>query len=208
MAMEPMALKPELRKRAAQAVAAAFYDYPSFRHYFPDPALRARVLPRYMERILHCAQIFGGVWATADAAGVLFFLPPGHTRMSDWDYVRGGMLAASLKVGLRRYRSLADMRADGERLAHAQERLLAGRPHYYLWGLAVDPSKQGGGVGTALLEVFLQKTDGEKLPVYLETHREANVPYYEKRGFKRIGTEGLSEHSLAFWCMLHEPEDN
>jgi len=202
--MDFMTLKSDQRKTAAQVVSAAFYDYPSLCYYFPDPKRRARWLPWYMERILNCAQIFGEVWVTENISGVLFVLPPGHTRLSDKDYIKGGLLTTPLKIGLGRYQSV---NACELYLADTQERLLAGRPHYYLWGLAVDPSRQRTGAGTALLEAFLEKTDEEKRPVYLETHKETNVPYYVKRGFKLIGTEIIPKHNLDFWCLLHEPSN-
>jgi ribosomal protein S18 acetylase RimI-like enzyme len=124
--------------------------------------------------------------------------------MSSKDYVKGGMLTAPLRIGLGRYKSVNECELY---LADTQERLLNGRSHYYLWGLAVDPSRQRTGAGTALLEAFLKKTDEDKLPVYLETHKETNVSYYEKRGFKLIGTEKIPKYNLDFWCLLHEPSD-
>lgn len=202
--MEIMALKPEQRKTAARTVSAAFYDYPSLCHYFPDPKRRTRWLPWYMGRVLNCAQKFGEVWVTEDTSCVLFILPPNHTRLTSKDYIKSGMLTVPLIIGLGRYQSVDECELY---LADTQERLLAGRSHYYLWGLAVDPSRQRKGVGTALLEAFLEKADEEKLPVYLETHKEANVSYYENRGFKLIGSEIIPKHNLRFWCLLHEPSD-
>ena len=195
-------LSPALHKQAAKSVAAAFYDYPSLQYYFPDPKRRTRRLPWYMGRVLNCARLFGEVLTTEDASGVLFALPPGRTRLTDADYVRGGLLAAPLVVGLGHYKRVSACEAC---LADTQERLLAGRPHYYLWGLAVAPEAQRTGAGTALLAAFLMKTDAEGLPVYLETHRETNVPYYESRGFRLIGTETVPGHRQAFWCLLREP---
>ena len=200
--MDIIPLRPSQRKRAAETVAAAFYDYPSLMYYFPDPKRRTRWLPWYMGGVLNCALLFGQVWTTADVSGVLFALPPGRTRLTDADYVKGGLLAAPLAVGLRRYPRVSACEAC---LADTQERLLEGRAHYYLWGLAVEPGQQRTGAGTALLSAFFRKTDAEGLPVYLETHRESNVPYYEARGFKLLGRETVPEHSQDFWCLLREP---
>lgn len=201
--MEISKLKPEQKKRAAGVVAAAFYDYPQMTYYFPDIKRRDRWLAWYMERVLNTALSFGEVFATPDLSGVLFILPPEHTRLSDGDYVKNGFLRAPLVVGLRRYHVVSECEAYA---ADTQERLLAGRPHYYLWGLAADPAKQRMGTGTALLSAFLKRADAEGLPVYLETHKEENVPYYEQRGFKLIHKDSVPKHSLDFWCLLHEPE--
>jgi ribosomal protein S18 acetylase RimI-like enzyme len=201
--MEILPLQPSQKKQAARTVAAAFYDYPSLMYYFPDPKRRTRWLPWYMECVLNCARLFGEVWTTADVSGVLFALPPGRTRLSDADYVRGGLLAAPLVVGLKHYACVSACEAT---LADTQERLLGGRAHYYLWGLAVDPGTQRSGAGSALLDAFLRKTDAAQTPVYLETHRESNVPYYEQRGFTLIGKETVPKHNQDFWCLLHEPD--
>jgi GNAT superfamily N-acetyltransferase len=156
-----------------------------------------------MERVLNTALSFGEVFVTPSVKGVLFILPPEHTRLSDWDYVKNGFLAAPLVVGLRRYRCVSECEAY---VADTRERLMAGKPHYYLWGLATDPSRQRAGTGTALLESFLKRTDEESLPVYLETHKRENVAYYEQRGFRLIHKDSVPGHNLNFWCLLHEPE--
>ena len=182
--MDILPLRPERTKQAARAVAAAFFDYPSFLHYFPDPKRRARWLPWYMARVLKCALIFGEAWTAADGAGVLFALPPGRTRLTDADYVKGGLLAAPLVIGLKHYPAVAACEA---RLADTQERLLAGRSHYYLWGLAVDPAAQGTGAGSALLGAFLKKTDAAGLPVYLETHKAGQRPVLRGAGLQAPG---------------------
>jgi ribosomal protein S18 acetylase RimI-like enzyme len=51
-------------------------------------------------------------------------------------------------------------------------------PHWYLWGIAVDPDQQGKGIGRALLQPGLEKADADQLPCYLETHDKSNIHYY------------------------------
>ena len=200
--MNVVPLPKERLKDAAGIVARAFFNYPSLVCYFPDEKRRLKYLPWYMERVLRSALAYGEIWSTEDRAGVLFLLPPGHTRLTDADYVRCGFLAAPLKVGLRHY---PVVNACENTLADTQERLLGQRPHYYLWGLAVDPDRQRSGAGTALLLKLFQRADQENLPIYLETHQFDNVAYYEARGFRRIYAGDMPDHS-PYWCMLREPE--
>ena len=201
--MEIISLKPEQIKQAAKVVAGSFFNYPSLMFYFPKPGHRARWLKWYMERVLNTALMYGEVLATQDLSGVLFALPPGRTRLGNREYLKAGFLMAPLVIGLRHYPNVSECE---DFLADTQEKLLAGRPHYYLWGLSVDPEKQKTGSGTALLKFLLQKADEEKMPVYLETHKEQNVAYYENRGFRLIHTDIVPKHGLDFWCMLHEPD--
>ena len=80
------------------------------------------------------------------------------------------------------------------------------RPHYYLWGLAVNPNLKKTGIGSILLKFALEKAAKEKMPVYLETHDEKNLPYYQKHNFDLIHSAIIPKHHLPFWCMLREPE--
>ena len=195
-------LKRTDRKRAAALVARAFFAYPSLIAYFPDEKSRAWKLPWYMEHVLKSAIAYGEVLTTDNLSGVLFLLPPGHTRLSDVDYIKSGFLAAPLVVGLKQYQTV---NVSETYLADTQERLLKGRPHYYLWGIAVDPEQQRGGVGKALLHALYAKADREGMPIYLETHNPDNVAYYEHLGFCLIHTDNVPADGMPFWCMLREP---
>jgi ribosomal protein S18 acetylase RimI-like enzyme len=59
--------------------------------------------------------------------------------------------------------------------------------HWYLPWLAVDPSRQGAGLGSRLLARGLVHVDAGRLPVYLETPNPRTVPFYERHGFEVVG---------------------
>lgn len=199
--MEINKLEPDKKKQAAEVVASAFFDYPMLTYYFPDPKKRKRRLTWYMEKTLTCALRYGEVFVTPDLSGVMFILPPGHTRLTQWEYIQNGFLPVSLVMGLRNY---ANSDACEKFVSDTQEQLLSGRDHYYLWGLVADPKTPQKGVGTALLRILTDKADAENMPVYLETHAQKNVAYYEKFGFKLIHTVTIPLHGLAIWCMLRD----
>ena len=60
-AMNVAPLKRTDKKRAALAVANAFFDYPSLKAYFPNPVSRKWKLPWYMEHVLNSALKYGEV---------------------------------------------------------------------------------------------------------------------------------------------------
>lgn len=74
-----------------------------------------------------------------------------------------------------------------------------------LWGIVVDPGHQRKGIGTTLLESLISKADTEKKPIYLETHNEKNVAYYQRMGFDLVHTGSIPKYDLKIWCMVREP---
>jgi GNAT superfamily N-acetyltransferase len=56
-------------------------------------------------------------------------------------------------------------------------------PHVHLGPIGVSPLAQGRGIGTALMNCYVEYLDEEKIAGYLETDRLENVRFYEKFGF-------------------------
>lgn len=200
--MEIIRLDPHQIGRASEVLAAAFFDYPMFTFYFPDPRRRTRYLPWYFKNILNTAQRYGEVYVTPEVSGVIFTLPPGHTKISMWEYIQSGFLLTPFMLGFRNYRRSMECE---DFVGATQIELMKNRPHYYLWGLAVDPRQKAQGIGAALLRPLLAQADDQKMPVYLETHDEKNVRYYQKYGFDLLTTRQIPKYQLPIWCMLREP---
>ena len=77
--------------------------------------------------------------------------------------------------------------------------------HWYLWGLGVEPSEQGKGIGGALMEPVLRQAGAEGLPCYLETQNERNLPFYERHGFEVVSDGEVPKHGLRVWAMVRDP---
>jgi GNAT superfamily N-acetyltransferase len=200
--MEVIRVDPRQQIRATEVITASFFDYPMFTFYFPDPKRRARNLVWYLGNVVKCALRYGEVYTTSDFAGVAFTLPPGHTKISQLEYIQNGFLPSIFKLG---FRNFVRSQACEEFVANTHEDIMRGRPHYYLWGLAIEPSQKRKGVGTALMQPILRKADAEKLPIYLETHDENNVKYYQRMGFTLARADKITKYGLPIWCMLREP---
>ena len=220
--MNIIELEASQKKRAAEVATEAFFYYPMMNHYFPDLKRRKRWLPWYLEKTLTCAMHFGKVFTTSDCSGVMFILPPEHTRLTDIEYIQNGFLFVPFIMGFRNYMKSSKCEKF---VADTHEQLLKGQKHYYLWGLVVDPKAQGEGVGGTLLKKLTDTADAEELPVYLETHEQKNVAYkrvapqhpvyletheqknvayYERFGFKLIHTGKIHNQGIEIWCMLRE----
>jgi ribosomal protein S18 acetylase RimI-like enzyme len=200
--MEIIKLDSRQINRASEVLAASFFNYPMFTFYFPDPQRRTRYLPWYFTQILKTALRYGAVFTNPDVTGVIFTLPPGHTKISMWEYMQSGFLLTPFVMGLRNYQRSMECE---DFVGITQIELMKNRPHYYLWGLAVDPRQKCQGIGTALLQPLLVTADAQKMPIYLETHDEKNVRYYQKYGFDLISSTSIPKYQLPLWCMLREP---
>jgi len=58
---------------------------------------------------------------------------------------------------------------------------------WHLAFIAVDPLRQGKGLGSALLEAGLRRCDEDGRPAYLESTNPANLSLYKRLGFVEMG---------------------
>ncbi len=143
----------------------------------------------------------GEVHTTPDVRAIAIWLPPGQTATTTWRYLRSGYLRVPLMMGLREF--LSATRSDSQ--LHYLHGEIMERPHWYLWALAVDPDKQGKGIGTALLRHGAQKAQAQGMPCYLETHDEGNLPFYMREGFSLVRAAQIPGSDLRLWCLVREP---
>ncbi|MBN1139450.1 MAG: GNAT family N-acetyltransferase [Anaerolineae bacterium] len=202
--MDAIRLEPSQREPVTRVYARAFFHYPMVTAYWPNPKRRERYLEWYMGCAVAYGLRYGEAYTTPDVAGIAVWLPPGQTHITTWRYIRAGYLPLPLVMGLRQFLTLT-LRSDD--LVHRVHGEIMQTPHWYLWGLAVDPDRQGIGIGTALLRPGLEKADAQYLPCYLETHDEKNLPFYARQGFELVRMVQVPDSDLRFWCMVREPGD-
>ena len=78
-------------------------------------------------------------------------------------------------------------------------------PHWYLPMIGVDTMKQNCGIGSGLMKLALERSDGVALPAYLESSNPRNISLYERCGFEVIG-EIRAGDSPPLTRMLREPK--
>ena len=181
---------------ARTLLARAFARDPLMRWFFPDDDLRPHA----------CAALFG-----------LFaehYLRHGRVDVERED--------APVAVALWRRSGAEPMGADGSlptvpglmtallgpaaaaekgRALGALAELRPAEPHAYLHLLAVDPARQGQGLGGRVLAPGLAAARAAGLVACLETMNPANVPFYEAHGFAVRHEVRLAFGGPTAWSM-------
>lgn len=196
-----IALPPSQIKQACVVMARAFQDDPLFCYLIPDDTRRARLLPSFHSITIRYAMRYGKVYTTPQVDGVACWLPPGRTTPTWLGTLRAALHGAPVSFGLSGLRRYLPIGNYTEKI-HAQ---VAPGPHWYLWELGVDPSRQHQGIGGQLMQPILERAARDNLPCYLETMNEANVPFYEKRGFTVVSDGVVPGCGLRVWGMVARP---
>jgi ribosomal protein S18 acetylase RimI-like enzyme len=189
-------IRPLVREEydaAAEIFADAFLDDPGWVAVGPDSAPRRRSnLRRYHRRALDVIDRYGGpiygAFEDEQLAGVAATFAAGLYPPPAWTlvYVVPGFVLAGPGPIVRALRFSA-----------IQEKGHPHDEHVYLWFLAVDPERQRGGVGRALLARVYEDATA---PVYLDTANPTNVPYYASNGFEEIG-KADGPRGAQMWFM-------
>jgi ribosomal protein S18 acetylase RimI-like enzyme len=192
------------KERASAVLTKAFMDDPMYSYIFPDSYEREESLGRLWQALVNYTMVYGEIYTTPEVAGVACWLSPGNTRQTFWRMLRTGMgfARAVMKFeaeGRKRFLEIINY-ADQE-----HERLMP-QPHWYLWAIGVEPENQGQGIGGRLIEPVLKRSAEAGLPCYLETQTEANVAFYQKRGFKVLSAGEVPGHGVVAWTMARALE--
>lgn len=163
------------RERAVAKIVAAFADDPVERWMFPELHEYTRHFPAFVEAFGGAAFAHDAAWQMDDFAAVALWLPPGV--QADGEAI--GTFFTD--------RVSPDKQEDLAAVAGRMEDLHPEHPHWYLPWLAVDPERQGTGLGGALLEECLARIDADRMPAYLETPNPRTIPFYERHGFEVTG---------------------
>lgn len=157
-----------------RALTRAFHDDPLGIWLMPDDEVRWKRSPASFRVQARNAMEKGGVWTTDDLIGAALWSAPGRWKDTARQVVR--QLPSLVALGRNVPRALRVFRRLEQR--HPSE------AHWYLDVVGIDPDHQGRGAGTALLRPVLDRCDDEGVPAYLVSSNLANVPFYERLGFR------------------------
>lgn len=153
---------------------------------------------RFFQAEYTAAERYDLIYTDENRAGVAIWLPPGKQFG-----LRESLIQARYMAGFIR---LTRQTPALIRLFSTLEKVRPPTPHYYLRLLGVRPELQGQGLGSALMQPVLTQCDELGIPAYLETETEANVRYYEKRGFRVLREIPVQPGALTMWTMWRPGE--
>ena len=179
-------------ERAIATLTLAFGVDPATRWAFPEPAQYLTWFPQFARAFGGRAFEHGTAHCAGDYAGMALWLPPGVTpdEAAMEAVFRGGVAEQEQEHVSAVLEQMADY--------HPHE------PHWYLPLLGVDPTRQGQGVGSALLAHAGALCDQAGQLAYLESSNPANVPLYERHGFEVVGKIQAGT-SPTFYPMVRRP---
>jgi len=175
----------------AATYARAFLDDPIVRWPLPDESdVQERIRQVFASIYLGIADD-GMIWEAGDAAGFAVWIPVGAAEeMFESDAAVQASLAPLTADDGERYRVLWDW---------IEERV----PDdvWYLDAIGVEPSRQGQGVGAALLRHGLEAARAAGVDAFLETGVASNVPLYERFGFHVVQDGRPTPDGPRIWFM-------
>ena len=178
-------------------LARAFDDDPIFGAILPEVAHRRRALPilfREWIRRLHLHHE-GASFTTDDFRGAALWSPPGQWHIALLEQA----IMAPAMIGALRGRTLVALRTHlAIESLHPKE-----PPHWYLRVIGCDPSRQGQGVGAALLRPVLERCDAQKIGAYLESSNAMNLTFYRRHGFEVVRELTTPVGAKAFLMWRH-----
>ncbi len=138
----------------------------------------------------------GWMYVAGAGLGVMSLLPPGSAAREE--EIAGAVapaIAALTPDGGERY----------ERFWAWVGSMLPPEPRWLLDQVAVEPAAQGRGLGGAMLRFAIGRAERDGLPLVLETGVPANVPLYERFGFRVIREADAPGGGPRIWFMGRDP---
>ncbi|MEP6870799.1 MAG: GNAT family N-acetyltransferase [Anaerolineaceae bacterium] len=199
-------LEVEVRKvtaadatRLTAVLARSFDDDPVANWFVAQDKSRARRIYDFMDVSLTKMTLpHGECYTTPDLQGGALWTPPGKWKLGMLQQLM--LIPAMVKstTWKRIPKVMSGISALEKRHPH--------EPHYYLMVLGTEPNLQGRGIGGQLMAPVLARCDQERVPAYLESSKEKNLPLYERNGFKVTEEFLIPDGGPKLWLMWRDPK--
>jgi GNAT superfamily N-acetyltransferase len=182
---------PASRPPSPSTLLLAFTTDPVIRWFLPEPSRYVTYFPDVVGLMAAPAVEAGTADITGDDAGAAVWVPPGTSPDND---AVGELMARAVDEGRHPeafafFEQMAEHHPTGA--------------HWYLPFIGVEPTRQGRGLGSRLLDWGLARADRDGVPAYLEASSPRNRALYERHGFVATA-EVQAGDSPPMWPM-HRP---
>jgi len=182
----------------AATLGRAFHDDPLICFLLRDEASRPARLPRLFKLLFKLGLPYGACDVTSGFEAAALWRPPSQWHIPLWQYVTNGAEFLGL-FGLGGAAHVMSVMDVIER-RHPKE------PHWYLQAIGTDTQKQGKGYGGVVIRRHLAVADEARMPCYLESSKETNIPIYQSFGFEVTGEINLPD-GPTLWPMWRKTAD-
>jgi GNAT superfamily N-acetyltransferase len=179
------------------AMSHAFADDPIWRWLVPSDIRWDKGSPGFFSADFGNRMRLGHVYTIDGGIGAAQWHPPGHWKPTVGDLARQMPSALKLFHG--------DIVSALKYLARMEKKHPHEPDHWYLAVLGTEPEHQGKGIGSALLQPILERCDLEETPAYLESSKEANIPFYRRHGFEVLCEHPFHAGGPSLWPMWRDP---
>ena len=184
--IEVREIKGEEVQKAVDTLVQAFFDDPLVCYIFPESNFRRMFISWVYERWIRLLMKFNTVFVDEEVRGVAVCVPPRLFPHIPLQYqIKAGLLGVIPRLGIRNFWKPFRVYLDSQKRTRSE----VTKPSWILDILGVQPEYQGKGVGSALVQHLINCAKHDNVPVYVITHKEQNIKFYEKNGFNLIKKE-------------------
>jgi ribosomal protein S18 acetylase RimI-like enzyme len=190
-------------RQASEVLADAFEKDPIWSKLYEGESDYNKKLSYALEvSARHCRK-YGGLYAPSEKLeGVIGWVPGEFDDMTMGRVLACGGMSAAMRMGASISKKMLPVFKP---ISDDRHKYMAGRKYLYILIVGVRPELHGNGFGGKLIGSVIEKSEAEKIPVYLETETEGNVKMYEHFGFEVLHQITLPVIDVPMWEMLREP---
>ena len=192
---------------AGSVAAKAFENDPVLTYLISDNReFRKQSLTWLMCKLIAYSTRFNHVYTTQKLEGISAWIPPETNFSNPFQLLKmvWSLQLYTLPTKIRWTRLGRCLKLLWA-VEHAQQQDMDNCPHWYLGIMMVDPTAQGRGIGSHLLQPILQQASHEGIACYLVTFTKQAVRFYQKHGFEIVQSQKISLHAPPFWTMKRNP---
>lgn len=191
---------------AAALFGRAFQDDPLFAHACPEPRERAHWLPWLFRWSTWKGLQFGELLGTGETlTGVVALIGPEGGEFTEEDLARFDYRRGREVVGADVWDRSVDRVNAAFEPADTELHRAVSEPHWYLDAMAVEPTQQGRGIGSSLLNAAAARADVDGMPSVLLTCQPRNLALYRRHRYAIVCEGVLQEGDLPWWGMRRDP---